>query len=66
MEQALKAEEKKKSCYLVTQFFYLAIQGGLIFCHSPSLFFLNNYPTPPWQLVYNLFLPTDSWQMWCD
>lgn len=31
MEQALKMEVRPFTCYLATQVFYLAIQGGLIF-----------------------------------
>lgn len=63
MEQALKMEVRPFTCYLATQVFYLAIQGGLIF----AFFFSQTiHPTPPWQLVYNFFLATESWQMWCD
>lgn len=39
MEQALKMEVRPFTCYLATQVFYLAIQGGLIFAF---FFFPNN------------------------
>lgn len=44
MEQALKMEVRPFTCYLATQVFYLAIQGGLIF----AFFFSQTiHPTPP-------------------